>query len=245
MSRTIRLDMVLRRGLAVASALVLMAGAVVAQPAEPPVGPSAPLEAPATEEAPPVEIPAPAAVVAAPVTAAEVAPAAAPREKVAEKIVEEPVRRTRYDIAVLQALDKVTAETLRFEVPVGRPVRWKGLVFSVSACERSASDEPIDDSMVYLMIESQPRAQPGRPTPPPREAFRGWMFAESPGLHPLEHASYDAWVISCRASRPLIAAVTGGPNPASGPKAARPELKASVAGVASPSEHVGPAAPRR
>ena len=85
----------------------------------------------------------------------------------AEKPVETVVRRARYNVAVLQALDKVTAETLRFEAAVGRPVRWKGLVFTVRACERSAPNEPIEDSIVYLTIDSQPRPQPGRPSPPP------------------------------------------------------------------------------
>ena len=27
--------------------------------------------------------------------------------------------------------------------------------------------------------------------------FRGWMFASSPALNPLEHAVYDVWVIDC------------------------------------------------
>ena len=206
-----RLDRVRNRIGAAAAVVLAMAGAVAAQPADAPEAP--PTAAPAAEEAPPAAIPTPAPVEAAPVTAAEVAPAIAPKEKVAEKIAEAPVRRARYDIAVLQALDKVTAESLRFEVPVGRPVRWKGLVFTVSACERSAPDEAIEDAIAYLKIESQPRAQPGRPTPPSREAFRGWMFAASPGLHPLEHASYDAWVISCRASRPLTPPVVTRPAP--------------------------------
>jgi len=55
-------------------------------------------------------------------------------------------------------------------------------VFTVRACERSAPDEAIEDAIVYLTVDSQPRAQPGRPTPPPRQAFKGWMFASSPGL---------------------------------------------------------------
>ena len=130
------------RSLAVVALVTLSAGIVIAQPADAPLTPTAP-EAPVAEEAPPAVIPAPTPATAAPVTAAEIAPAAAPKEKVAEKIVEIPVRRTRYDVAVLQALDKVTAETQRFEVPVGRPVRWKGLVFTVRACERSAPNEPV------------------------------------------------------------------------------------------------------
>ncbi len=179
----------------------LVATVVIAQPAPPQEGP--PQEAaPAVEQAPLLVVPNPEPLVAPPVQPEEVEPAPPPKAQVAEKPVEAPIRRARYDIAVLQALDKVTAETLKFEAPVGQPVRWKGLIFTVRACERSAPDEPIDDAVAYLTIDSQPRPQPGRPTPPPRQAFRGWMFASSPGLHPLEHATYDAWVINCRASRP-------------------------------------------
>jgi len=199
----------------------LLTGMVAAQP---PIAPVAPVPAeappaptpvgPVAEEAPPATVAPPAPVVVAPVDAKDVAPAAAPKEQVAEKPVEAPIRRTRYDIAVLQALDKVTAETLRFEARVGAPVRWKGLVFTVRACERSAPDEPIEDAIVYLTIDAQPRPQPGRATPPPKQAFRGWMFAASPGLNPVEHATYDAWAISCRTSAPAVAAAPAPSAPA-------------------------------
>lgn len=196
-------------------AAVLASGIVSAQPVPTaPVAPDAPVapteSIPAPEEAPPASVATPTVgPTAAPVADKDVAPAVAPKERVAEKPVETIVRRERYNIAVLQALDKVTAETLRFEVEVGRPVRWKGLIFTVSACERSAPNEPIEDSIVFLTIDSQPRPQPGRPSPPPRGAFKGWMFASSPGLNPVQHASYDAWAISCRTNAPLkpVAAV--------------------------------------
>lgn len=222
----------LLRGTGLGVALgVLLTGIVSAQPAAPtaPIpaeAPPAPTPGP-SEEAPPSSLAAPAPIAAPPVKAEEVAPAAAPKEQVAEKPVAAPIRRARYNIAVLQALDKVTAETLRFEAAVGRPVRWKGLVFTVRACERSAPDEAIEDSIVYLTIDSQPRPQPGRPTPPPRQAFRGWMFASSPGLNPVEHATYDAWAISCRAAAPapaLDVAAPARPPAARAPEAAEPKL---------------------
>jgi len=193
----------------------LLAGMVAAQPS-PPTAPT-PVQAPTTpdgpapEEAPPAVVAAPAPIAAPPVEDKDVAPAVPPKDTVVVKTPEAPIRRARYDVAVLQALDKVTAETLRFEAAVGRPVRWKGLIFTVRACERSAPDEPIEDAIVYLTIDSQPRPQPGRPTPPPRQAFKGWMYASSPGLNPVQHATYDAWAISCRASAPLTPAVTAAP----------------------------------
>ncbi|MBL8771284.1 MAG: DUF2155 domain-containing protein [Phenylobacterium sp.] len=226
-----------------------VASVVSAQPTAPsaptaPDAPSAPVAAPPPEEAPPSSVAAPAPAVAAPVTAEEVAPAAPPKAQVAEKPAAAPIRRSRaYDVAILQAIDKVTAETLRFEARVGAPVRWKGLVFTVSACERSAPDEAIEDSIVYVSIDSQPRAQPGRPTPAPKQAFRGWMFASSPGLHPVEHATYDAWLISCRASAPAPAVTAAvRPPPAKAPPAAEPKLLDLPPAKAAPAP-VSPAAP--
>jgi hypothetical protein len=221
----------------------LVAGASLAQPFPPPIqappqeaAPPPPDAAP-PQEPPPPNVPPPAPLIVPPILEAPAKP------QVPEKPAE-PIRRERYDTAVLQALDKVTAETLRFEAAVGRPVRWKGLVFTVRACERSAPDEPVEDSIAYLEIESQPRPQPGKPTPPPRQAFKGWMFASSPSLNPLEHISYDAWVISCRASAPATppaaAPVRAAPKPAPEPKPAASEPKATPAPAPEEAPAAGP-----
>jgi len=135
-----------------------------------------------------------------------VAPAAPPKATAAQKPSEATARRTRYDIAIIQALDKVTAASVRFEAAVGRPVRYKSLIFTVKACERAAPDEAMEDSIAYLTVESQPKPAPGKPTPPPRQAFKGWMYASSPGLNPLQHPVYDAWLITCRATAPEASA---------------------------------------
>ncbi|MET3527673.1 DUF2155 domain-containing protein [Phenylobacterium koreense] len=206
-----------------AAAASLGAGAVLAQPAQAPAPPAnggqqspaqsgtpaqpplispPPPAPPAKEEAPPAEVTAPAPVAAPPIEAEEVAPAPPPKAQVAAKPTEAAIKRARYDVAVIQALDKISAESMRFEAAVGRPVRYKNLVFTVRACERSAGDEAVEDSIAHVTVESQPRAAPGKPTPPPRQAFRGWMYASSPGLNPLQHPIYDAWLITCRAAAP-------------------------------------------
>ena len=112
------------------------------------------------------------------------------------------VARPRHTGALLQAVDKVTAETLRFEVKVGKPVRYKTLVFTVRACETEASDELIKESAAHVTITSQPKAQPGRVLPDPAQVYRGWMFASSPGLNPFEHPVYDAWLVACTPTPP-------------------------------------------
>ncbi len=112
-------------------------------------------------------------------------------------------RRPRHAVAIVQAVDKVTAETLRFEVDARRPVRYKSLIFRVNACETEAVDEPLKEAVAHMVITSQPKAQPGRVAPEAAQVFRGWMFASSPGLNPFEHPVYDAWLIACKTSPPV------------------------------------------
>ncbi len=192
-----RLRLTLLAGLALAG----VAGLAQAQPAPaaPALPPAEPV-APTAEEPPPVQ-PAPApAPTPAPITAEKPAQAAA-KPKVAEKPAA-PKPRVRGGAAIIQAIDKVTAETLKFEAPVGQPIRYKTLIFTVRACETTAADEEQPDSAVYMTVDSQPKAAPGRAAPAPRQVFRGWMFASSPGLNPLQHPVYDAWLIACRAAAP-------------------------------------------
>lgn len=109
-----------------------------------------------------------------------------------------PGRRQRRPVAIIQAIDKITAESMRFEVQVGgRPVRFnKALIFSVRACEVSASDEQTEDAIAYVDVALQPRGAVAGTEP--RQIFRGWMFASSPSVNGLQHPIYDAWVVGCK-----------------------------------------------
>lgn len=111
-----------------------------------------------------------------------------------------PQKRPRYTAAVMQAIDKVTAETLRFEVKVGEPVRYKGLVLTVHACEGTSGDEGYADSLAHLEVQSEPEAINSRAAN--HTVYRGWMSSGSPGLHPFEHSIYDVWLIACRTAAP-------------------------------------------
>lgn len=218
-----------RRGLilsGVTVAAILAAGGVVAsalndlpQDARP-VDPTAalnrqPQTTPPAEPAPEAA-PAPTAPIAitpppgpAPVTAAtdeETDVEKADEEKAAEKTAQvapepstTPGRRQRRRVAIVEAVDKITAERMRFEVEVGgRPVRFqRTLIFTARACEVSASDEQVGDSIAYLEVSIQPRGM--IQTTAPRQIFRGWMFASSPAVNGLQHPIYDAWVVGCRA----------------------------------------------
>lgn len=207
-------------GLAV-SALSL--GLVVAQDVTPPppggggfpIAPSGPPTAPVSPEAatPP---PGPPPTVTLPVGTVPPEEAEPPANVVAEAQAPpepttpppaatkaEPLKRPRFSSAVLQAVDKITAETLRFEAKVGEPVRFKGIVMTVHACEGAAPDEGFADAFAHVDVQSQPESVTRSQA---RVVFRGWMFASSPSLHPVEHPLYDVWLIACRTPAPAPAA---------------------------------------
>ncbi|MNU62459.1 hypothetical protein D3C71_516870 [compost metagenome] len=163
-----------------------------------PPAPGSPSTVPTAAPGAPVVIVTPEAEIAA---VQEEAPpeAAAEAPKVEAAPVAAPGRRQRRPVAVIQAIDKVTAESMLFEVEVGgRPVRFnKTLIFSVRACEVSAPDELTEDAIAYLEVGVQPRGV-AVPTEA-RQIFKGWMFASSPAISGLQHPIYDAWVVGCKA----------------------------------------------
>jgi hypothetical protein len=212
----VRPNRLLLGGAAVAA--VLSAGAVTAsvlqdspRDARPVQEPAAPVSA-APAETPPAGAPAPSTpVVVTPPPSVIIAEDAAVAEKaeeeaeaetpVVEKAIEQPAtpaRRQRRKFAVIQAIDKTTAETMKFEVEVGgRPVRFnRNLIFSVRACEVTTPDELTEDAIAYVDVSLQSRGvnQPADP----RQLFRGWMFASSPAVSGLQSPNYDAWVVGCK-----------------------------------------------
>ncbi|MGH7024869.1 MAG: DUF2155 domain-containing protein [Caulobacteraceae bacterium] len=145
--------------------------------------------APANVTPPPAEIP-------------EVAPAKPVAVAAKPVLPPGPPAPVRSPTAILRVLDKVTAETMRFEAPVGRRVRYKTLIFVVKTCETRGLSDPLPKPSAYVVIDSEPLAPPGEAAPPSREIYRGWMFADSPGLHPFQHPVYDAWLESCTTDTP-------------------------------------------
>ncbi|HWF77794.1 MAG TPA: DUF2155 domain-containing protein [Caulobacteraceae bacterium] len=112
-----------------------------------------------------------------------------------------PPKPVRSPAAIVQALDKVTAETMRFAVPVGKPIRYKNLVFVVKACESTGLGGPSPNASAYMVVDNAPLPTEGV-SPAPKQVFKGWMFANSPGLNPLQSPTYDAWLIACMAAPP-------------------------------------------
>ena len=211
-----RLARALTRSLAAAALAVvsLGAGLGLAQQNSPSQNPSdavpAPTPAPTPPPSTPPSIPVPQspAVTMAPVEAAanddtiaktpSPANVAAPTpEKPPTPIV--PPRPVRGALAVLQVLDKVTAETLRFEVPVGGRVRYKTLLIEVKVCETRGVGDPLPKPSAYLDVTSDPHITVREALSDRKQVFKGWMFANAPGVHALQHPTYDLWLITCGA----------------------------------------------
>lgn len=95
-------------------------------------------------------------------------------------------------VAELQALDKVTARVSTLRVPVNQPASFGTLTVTVRACQARPPDE-VPDAAAWLEIADS------RPPANGAAVFRGWMFANAPGVNMLQHPVYDIRVIECRA----------------------------------------------
>ena len=103
--------------------------------------------------------------------------------------------RTMQDmnIAVLRTIDKVSARTRTFEVPVDKTVKFGSSLFiRAHACRKSSPlDQP--ESAAFLQIwEKKPTEYKSK------WVFSGWMFASNPSLSAMDHPVYDVWVIDCK-----------------------------------------------
>lgn len=110
-------------------------------------------------------------------------------------LVVSPVSAETYPIALLQALDKVTARVITLQAPVGETVRFGTLEIRAAVCEKRPPEETPDSAAFLDVVEK-------RAGQAPVEVFRGWMFASSPGLSPMQHPVYDLWVVDCVSSLP-------------------------------------------
>ncbi|MGG5818276.1 DUF2155 domain-containing protein [Falsiroseomonas sp. HW251] len=95
-------------------------------------------------------------------------------------------------VAELQALDKVTARVTTLRVPVNAPAQFGSLTITVRACNARPPDE-VPDSAAWMEIADSRAPANGA------AVFRGWMFANAPGVNMLQHPVYDIRVMECRA----------------------------------------------
>ena len=98
-------------------------------------------------------------------------------------------------LAVLRALEKVTARISDLEAPLDEVVPFHSLAIKVRTCNKRPPEETPETSAFVEIDEQKPSGETVR-------VFSGWMFASSPGLNALEHPVYDVWVIDCKTSAP-------------------------------------------
>jgi hypothetical protein len=123
--------------------------------------------------------------------------------------------RIENGVAVFAALDKVTARTSKFEVPLNETVTFGALKVTPRVCySRPPTEQPKTTSFVEV-DEIQLDGQQKR-------IFTGWMFAESPGINAVEHPVFDVWLTDCEKPKGALAQ-KGGEQPADASQAAPAE----------------------
>jgi hypothetical protein len=94
-------------------------------------------------------------------------------------------------VAVLRALDKITARVQELIIPLNTPRSFGTLTITVRTCKVTAPEEQ-PEVAAFIDITD---IKPGERELP---VFHGWMFASSPALSALEHPVYDVWVTGCK-----------------------------------------------
>jgi hypothetical protein len=94
-------------------------------------------------------------------------------------------------IAVFAALDKVTGRISHLEIPINQTVEFGALKVTPRVCDTSPPTETPHTASFVEVDETKLTGEVER-------IFTGWMFAESPGLHAVEHPVFDVWLTSCK-----------------------------------------------
>lgn len=107
---------------------------------------------------------------------------------------------------LLRGLDKVTGRPTDILAPIGKTVSFATLSITARFCYSTpASETP--ETTAFVQIDDH------RPDQPSRKVFSGWMYASTPALNPMDHPTYDVWVISCSNSGAPAPAITASTAP--------------------------------
>lgn len=138
--------------------------------------------------------------------------------------------------AVFSGLDKITGRIISFDVAIDETVQFGALQVTPRACySRPPTVAPLTDSFVEvdeITLDNKIR-----------RIFSGWMFADSPGLHAVDHAVYDVWLTDCRSAADEKAKKSGAAEPAAGSTAPTEAVPSSPETAAPPPAKKAPAKP--
>ena len=112
--------------------------------------------------------------------------------------------------AIFDGLDKITGRIISFEVAINETVQFGALQITPRVCySRPLTEAPQTDAFAQVdEIDEQKKL---------KRIFSGWMFADSPGLHGIEHPIFDIWLTGCKGGTVVIhdapTAEASAPNP--------------------------------
>ncbi len=100
-------------------------------------------------------------------------------------------------VAVFDGLDKITGRIISFEVAINETVQFGALQITPRVCySRPPTEAPQTDVFAQVdEIDEQKQL---------KRIFSGWMFADSPGLHGIEHPIFDIWLTECKGGTTII-----------------------------------------
>ncbi len=99
--------------------------------------------------------------------------------------------KIKNNVAVFAALDKVSARISHLEVPLNTTVEFGALRITARTCFTRPPTEP-PHTTAFVEIDEV------KLNDTKQSLFSGWMFAESPGIHGVEHPVFDVWLTSCK-----------------------------------------------
>src|SRR6185436_4867485 len=126
-------------------------------------------------------------------------------------------------IAVFAALDKVTGRISHLEIPMNKTVEFGALKVTPRVCDTRPPTEAPHTASFVEVDEIKLTGEVER-------IFTGWMFADSPGLHAVEHPVFDVWLTNCKTNEPVAPA--GSEQNAAAPAAPAAEAPAAEAPAA-------------
>ena len=105
--------------------------------------------------------------------------------------------KIKHPTASFNGLDKITGRIISFDAAIGETVQFGSLQITPRVCY---SRPPTEAPQTHAFAEVD-EVQANNAT---HRIFTGWMFADSPGLHGVEHPVYDIWLADCKGDGELI-----------------------------------------
>jgi len=96
----------------------------------------------------------------------------------------------------LRALDKVTARTFDYTVPIGESLDFGSLTIHAKHCEKTPPTS-LPETYAFLQVDDRRLMEDGSENAEGARLFSGWMYGSRPAVSALDHRVYDIWVIGC------------------------------------------------